>query len=56
MRAVLWAFLGVRRKADYHQDATSLEPRAVILAGLLAGLVFILLIVAFVRLIVGTTQ
>ena len=56
IRAVLWAFLGVRRKTDYHRDATSLDPRAIIVAGLLGGLVFVLVIVAFVRFIVATTQ
>lgn len=56
IRAVLWAFFGVRRRSDYHRDATSLDPRAIIVAGLLGGLVFVLVIVAFVRFIVATTQ
>ena len=56
LRAVLWAFLGVRRKADYHRDATSLDPRAIVFAGVLGGLVFVLIIVAFVRLVIATTQ
>jgi amino acid transporter len=55
IRAVLWAFFGVRRKSDYHRDATSLDPRAIIVAGLVGGLVFVLVIVAFVRFIVATT-
>lgn len=53
LRAVLWSFIGVRKGRDYRKDATSLDPRAVILAGVLAGLIFVLAIVAFVRFVVG---
>lgn len=53
LRAVMWSFLGIRKGRDYHQDAESLDPRAVIVAGVLAGLVFVLSIVAFVRFVVG---
>ena len=53
LRAVLWSFVGIRRRHDYEHDARSLDPRAVVVAGLLAGLVFVLTIVAVVRLIVG---
>jgi len=54
MRAVMWSFLGIRKGKDYQRDAASLDPRAVIVAGLLAGLIFVLSIVAFVRFVVGT--
>ena len=53
LRAVMWSFLGIRKGQDYHRDATSLDPKAVILAGILAGLIFVLSIVAFVRFVVG---
>lgn len=53
LRAVLWSFLGIRKGRDYRQDAASLDPKAVILAGVLAGVVFVLGIVAFVRYVVG---
>ena len=52
LRAVLWSFIGVRRRSDYLRDARSLDPRAVVVAGLLAGIVFVLTLVAVVRLIV----
>ena len=52
LRAVLWSFIGVRRRRDYDRDARSLDPRAVVVAGLLAGLVFVLTIVAVVRFVV----
>lgn len=53
VRAVMWSFLGIRKRQDYHKDAASLDPRAVIVAGLLAGLIFVLSIVAVVRFVVG---
>lgn len=53
MRAVLWSFLGIRKRRDYHQDAANLDPKAVIVAGVLAGVVFVLSIVMFVRYVVG---
>ncbi|AKU13600.1 hypothetical protein AzCIB_3707 [Azoarcus sp. CIB] len=53
LRAVLWSFIGIRRRHDYEHDTRSLDPRAVVVAGLLAGLAFVLTLVAVVRLIVG---
>ena len=52
VRAVLWSFLGIRKGKDYQRDATSLDPKAVIIAGVLGGLIFVLSIVAFVRFVV----
>ena len=52
LRAVLWAFLGIRKGKDYRKDVSSLDPKAVIVAGVLAGLIFVLSIVAFVRFVV----
>lgn len=53
IRAVLWSFLGIRKGKDYQRDAASLDPKAVIVAGVLAGLLFVLAIVAFVQFVVG---
>lgn len=53
LRAVLWSFIGVRKGHDYRKDAASLDPRAVVLAGVLGGVIFVLAIVAFVRFVVG---
>lgn len=52
-RAVLWSFLGVRRHDAYHRDATSLDPKLVVAVGLLAGLLFVLGLVAVVHFVVG---
>lgn len=53
LKAVLWSFAGVRKRKDYHQDATSLNPVHVILAGILAALLFVLTIVLVVRFVVS---
>lgn len=53
IRAVMWSFLGVRKKRAYQEDAASLNPVAVIVAGVLAGVIFVLSIVAFVHFVVG---
>ena len=53
VRAVLWSFAGVRKRKDYQQDATSLSPLHVIIAGILAAVVFVLTIVLVVRFVVS---
>jgi len=53
VKAVLWAFFGVRRRRDYQEDAASLDPKAVIVAGLVGGVLFVLVLVMVVRLVVG---
>lgn len=53
VKAVLWSFVGIRKRKDYHDDAASLDPKAVIVAGVLAGLVFVLTIVAVVNWVVS---
>lgn len=53
LRAVLWSFIGVRKRKAYAEDARTLDPRAVIVAGILGGLVFVLTIVAVVNWVVG---
>jgi hypothetical protein len=53
MRAVMWSFLGIRKRRAYQEDAASLNVKAVIVAGVIGGLIFVLSIVAFVRFVVG---
>jgi hypothetical protein len=40
--AVCWSFFGVRKRRDYDDDAQSLTPAQVIIAGLTGGAVFVL--------------
>lgn len=56
VRAVLWSFFGVRRLNDYREDASSLDPKAVIVAGVLGGVLFVLAIVALVHVVVGLSE
>ncbi|MCX9155532.1 DUF2970 domain-containing protein [Niveibacterium sp. 24ML] len=49
LKAVLWSFIGVRKRRDYQDDAASLNPIAVVIAGLLCGAIFVLLLVMVVK-------
>jgi hypothetical protein len=53
IRAVLWSFLGIRKKSGYEQDAEQLNPVHVIIAGVLAAVVFIVTLVIIVKSVVG---
>ncbi|HQZ03345.1 MAG TPA: DUF2970 domain-containing protein [Thauera sp.] len=53
MRAVLWSFVGVRRRQAYLDDAGSLNPLAVVVAGVLAGAAFVILIVITVQVVLA---
>jgi hypothetical protein len=50
-RAVFWSFFGVRRKADYESDAKHLKPQAVIAAGVISAVVFVLVLFGIVKLV-----
>ncbi|RZA34611.1 MAG: DUF2970 domain-containing protein [Lysobacteraceae bacterium] len=49
MKAVFWSFFGVRKRRDYEQDAASLNPVHVIIAGLIGAAIFIGLLILAVR-------
>jgi hypothetical protein len=53
MRAVLWSFFGVRKRAAYEQDAAQLNPVHVIIAGVIAAIIFVLVLVMVVRFVVS---
>ena len=50
-KAVFWSFFGVRRKSEYDKDARQLTPQAVIAAGLVSALVFVLVLFGIVKLV-----
>ena len=50
-KAVFWGFLGVRRKSEYEADTQRLKPQHVIAAGLVAAVVFVLLLFGVVKLV-----
>lgn len=53
MKAVLWSFFGVRKKSDYENDAAQLNPVHVILAGIIAAVMFVLILLGIVKVIVA---
>lgn len=54
LRAVAWSFFGVRKSSEYEKDVSQLNPVHLIIAGVLAALLFIGLLLALVRWVVGS--
>ena len=53
MRAVAWSFFGVRKRSGYEQDAQQLNPVHVILAGIIAAVIFVIVLLLVVRIVVS---
>ncbi len=53
IKAVLWSFLGIRKKSAYEQDAAQLNPVHVIIAGLIGAAIFISILVFIVKQVVA---
>ena len=53
VKAVLWAFFGVRKKRDYEKDAAHLNPVHVIIAGLIGAAIFIAGLIMIVKIVVA---
>lgn len=56
MRAVLWSFLGIRKRSGYARDSATLDPRAIVVGGLLAGVLLVLVLLAVVRLVLEASR
>ncbi|MFN7834963.1 MAG: DUF2970 domain-containing protein [Burkholderiaceae bacterium] len=54
LNAVLWSFFGVRRGDKHTQDMENLNPLHVVVVGLLAAIVFIVILILVVRAVVGS--
>jgi hypothetical protein len=52
-KAVAWSFFGVRQASEYEKDVSQLNPVHVIIAGVIAALIFIGVLIAVVRWVVG---
>jgi len=52
LKAVAWSFFGVRKSSDYAQDVAKINPVHVIVAGVLAAVLFVVGLVFLVRWIV----
>ncbi len=53
VKAVLWSFFGVRKSHDHDHDMQTLNPVHVIIAGVIAAIVFVLTLIFIVRLVVA---
>ena len=52
-KAVAWSFLGIRRRADLESDAAQLHPLALIAAGIIGAVLFIVVLLLIVHAVVG---
>jgi hypothetical protein len=54
VKAVLWSFFGVRKNSAYEEDAQKLNPVHVIIAGIIAAVLFVLALLMLVKIVVAT--
>lgn len=54
VKAVGWSFFGVRKASGYEEDISKVNPVHVIIAGLLAALLFVLGLVVLVKWVVAS--
>lgn len=54
LRAVAWSFFGIRKSSEYDKDVNRLNPLHVIAAGVLAAVVFVLVLIGLVQWVVGS--
>jgi len=52
LSAVVWAFLGVRRKSDYQRDIQRLNPLHLVAVGIFMALLFVLGLIFLVNWVV----
>jgi hypothetical protein len=51
--AVFWSFFGVRKRRNLEEDATTIKPQHIIIAGIVGAALFVLALIAIVRVIVA---
>ncbi len=49
--AVFWSFFGVRKGTHMRRDAVTIRPHQVVIVGVVAGAIFVLVLLGIVRLI-----
>jgi DUF2970 family protein len=54
--AVFWSFFGIRRGKHMRRDAVTIRPQQVIIVGVLAAVVFVLVLISVVRIIVRSAS
>jgi len=53
-KAVAWSFFGVRKASEHEKDVSQLDPKQVIVAGIVAAALFVLALVMLVNWVVGS--
>jgi Protein of unknown function (DUF2970) len=53
-KAVAWSFFGVRKGSEYERDIAELKPQHVIVAGIVCAALFVLVLVAIVKWVIGS--
>jgi len=49
IRAVLWSFIGIRKKSGYEDDVARIKPVQVIIAGIIGAAIFVGSLVVLVK-------
>ena len=50
-KAVFWSFFGIRKRAAHEEDAVTIKPHQVIIAGLIGAAIFVGTLILIVRLV-----
>lgn len=53
VKAVMWSFFGVRKKSAYEEDTQNLNPVHVIIAGIIAAVLFVVALLMLVKMVVA---
>jgi hypothetical protein len=53
LKAVLSAFIGIRKRAAHERDLVTLTPLQVVIAGIIGAVIFVLSLVMLVRFVTG---
>ena len=53
-QAVAWSFFGVRKSSEYEKDVSQLNPVHVIIAGVIAAIVFIVALIVLVQWVIAS--
>jgi hypothetical protein len=52
-KAVMWAFLGIRKRKGHESDVQRLTLKQVVIAGIVGAVLFVLTLILIVRLVVS---
>ena len=48
MKAVMWSFIGIRKRSGYENDVAKIKPAQAIIAGIIGAVVFVAALVTLV--------